>query len=259
MKPNNIDVGKRIKYIRETLGMTLDTFGKGIGGTPKSTIATWESGRNLPNKKNMEKIAIIGNTTIEWIKWGNLEEYIVKFLESKGYISYISTFQETPHNIYLQLVENYSEHYQLDQDYELLDRFILSLFKKDYLPTFHDYVAKLVERNLAQSLNNKHSVTDQTFKNKFFSNLFELLLKEDIKYGDDKQIIKIATDLLQKMDEAYKVINKYSSVDDYFHTISENQFDIEKFLLDLSKRYNFPYEKNSKTAKILLDNHENFK
>ncbi|EME8134997.1 transcriptional regulator, partial [Enterococcus faecium] len=87
----------------------------------------------------------------------------------------------------------------------------------------------------------------------------ELLLKEDIKYGDDKQIIKIATDLLQKMDEAYKVINKYSSVDDYFHTISENQFDIEKFLLDLSKRYNFPYEKNSKTAKILLDNHENFK
>ncbi|MCD5088516.1 helix-turn-helix domain-containing protein [Enterococcus hirae] len=259
MKPNNIDVGKRIKYIRETLGMTLDAFGKAIGGAPKSTISTWESGRNLPNKKNMEKIATIGNTTIDWIKWGNLEEYIVKFLESKGYVSYISTFQETPHNIYLQLVENYSKQYKLDKDYELLDRFILSLFKKDYLPKFHNYVTKLVEKNLAQFLNNNHSITNQTFENKFFSNLSELLLKENIKYGDDKEIINIATELLEKMDAAYKVVNRYSSVDDYFHTISENHFDIEKFLLDLSKRYNFPYEKNSKTAKILLDNHKNFK
>ena len=52
---------------------------------------------------------------------------------------------------------------------------------------------------------------------------------------------------------------KYSSVEDFFYKITKNQFETEKFISDLSKKYNFPYEKNSIIAKFLSDNHDKFK
>ncbi|EIR3975678.1 XRE family transcriptional regulator, partial [Enterococcus faecalis] len=52
---------------------------------------------------------------------------------------------------------------------------------------------------------------------------------------------------------------KYLSVEDFFYKITKNQFETEKFISDLSKKYNFPYEKNSTTAKFLTNNHDKFK
>ncbi|HFM8377594.1 TPA: XRE family transcriptional regulator, partial [Enterococcus faecium] len=48
-------------------------------------------------------------------------------------------------------------------------------------------------------------------------------------------------------------------VEDFFYKITKNQFETEKFISDLSKKYNFPYEKNSIIAKFLTDNHDKFK
>ncbi|HFE3942769.1 TPA: helix-turn-helix domain-containing protein, partial [Enterococcus faecium] len=76
MIPNLKDVSKRIKYIRKKLGMTMEQFGSHLSNSPKSTIATWESGRNIPSQKKLQLIAIVGETTTDWIKWGTLEEYI---------------------------------------------------------------------------------------------------------------------------------------------------------------------------------------
>ncbi|EGO2640996.1 helix-turn-helix transcriptional regulator [Enterococcus faecalis] len=259
MKPNPKKTGHRIKQLRLSMGLTMDALGKKLDNSPRATVSNWERGVNLPNPNKLKLLSDLSGSSIDWIKWGTLEDYINSYLSQNGYNKFIDDFPETSHHIYLELFNKYSDHYSMDDNYELLNRFINSIFIKDYLPIFQDYAIKLIKTENLDLDNNMHSINIDTFEKKFYAHLFEELSNNNIKYGDDKQIIKIATDLLQKMDKAYKVINKYSSVDDYFHAISENQFEIEKFLLDLSKRYNFPYEKNSKTAKLLLDNHENFK
>ncbi|HCM90599.1 MULTISPECIES: helix-turn-helix transcriptional regulator [Vagococcus] len=69
----NIDpqkVGQRIKQIRLLNGWTMEHLGRLLGGSPKSTIATWESGRNLPKKKYIDKLAEISQVTAEWILLG---------------------------------------------------------------------------------------------------------------------------------------------------------------------------------------------
>ncbi|BDP45669.1 hypothetical protein EfmJHP9_05390 [Enterococcus faecium] len=61
------------------------------------------------------------------------------------------------------------------------------------------------------------------------------------------------------MDLAYQDISQYSSVEDFFYKITKNQFETEKFISDLSKKYNFPYEIIILIAKFLTNNHDKFK
>ncbi|MEQ3460731.1 helix-turn-helix domain-containing protein [Enterococcus cecorum] len=133
MKPNLKDVSKRIKYIRKKLDMTMEQFGYHLGNSPKSTIATWESGRNIPSQKKLTLIADIGETTIDWIKWGTLEEYITSYLIDSGYELYIKDFPDTSHIIFEDIQEKYSETFSLDKDYELLNPIIKNIFTKYYL------------------------------------------------------------------------------------------------------------------------------
>jgi transcriptional regulator with XRE-family HTH domain len=62
----NNSIGKKIKNIRLSLGMTAEEFGKMF--TPpaaKSIVSRWEKGKSLPNPKRTKKIAELGNTTVE--------------------------------------------------------------------------------------------------------------------------------------------------------------------------------------------------
>lgn len=64
-------VGQRIKSIREELGLTMGEFGKVLDGykvegkIKSGTVSNWETGKNLPNKNRLRKIAELGNTTVE--------------------------------------------------------------------------------------------------------------------------------------------------------------------------------------------------
>ena len=136
MIPNLKDVSKRIKYIRKKLGMTMEQFGSHLSNSPKSTIATWESGRNIPSQKKLQLIAIVGETTTDWIKWGTLEEYITSYLIGIGYELYIKDFPEIPHKVFKDIQEKYSDTFSLDKDYELLDSIIKNIFTKYYSKEF---------------------------------------------------------------------------------------------------------------------------
>ncbi len=84
MKVNNREVGARIKGIRLTKGMTLEEFGK-LFGASKGSVQGWESGRNLPNPERLKSLAKIGDTTVEELLYGSLENQvrsmIIKHLE----------------------------------------------------------------------------------------------------------------------------------------------------------------------------------
>lgn len=86
MKPNKKLVGKRIQAIRLNRGLTLEQFGELIGAS-KSSISEWESGKHLPpaksiisrwekgvmlpNNSRINKIAQLGNLTVNELLYGD--------------------------------------------------------------------------------------------------------------------------------------------------------------------------------------------
>ncbi|MBG9987868.1 helix-turn-helix transcriptional regulator [Aerococcaceae bacterium DSM 111176] len=71
MERNTIKIGKRIRSIREKLGMTSEEFAE-LFDPPasKGTVSKWENGRYLPNNKRLVKIARLGNISVEELLYG---------------------------------------------------------------------------------------------------------------------------------------------------------------------------------------------
>ena len=61
-----IELGKKIKAIRKTRGMTQEELGEKIGGLKRSTIANWEVGRRLPSLKDIEAMSKVLGVGIEY-------------------------------------------------------------------------------------------------------------------------------------------------------------------------------------------------
>ena len=61
-----IELGKRIKAIRKTKGMTQEELGLKIGGLQRSTIANWEIGRRLPSLKDIDSMSRVLGVSIEY-------------------------------------------------------------------------------------------------------------------------------------------------------------------------------------------------
>ena len=69
MEHDTMTLGQRIKQIRLERGETLEEFGEHFD-TPKATVWNWESERNNPHKKNLKRIAKLGNTTVDELLHG---------------------------------------------------------------------------------------------------------------------------------------------------------------------------------------------
>lgn len=69
MKNLKEDVGRRIKEIREGLGLTLEGFGKKLC-LGKTAIHQYEHGISTPSLETLAKIAELGNVTIDWLITG---------------------------------------------------------------------------------------------------------------------------------------------------------------------------------------------
>ena len=136
MKPNPSEAGKRIKQLRLSCGFTMEELGRKIDNSPRATISNWERGTNLPNPQKLKLLSTITNSTIDWIKWGTLEEYITSYLIDIGYELYIKDFPEIPHKVFKDIQERYSDTFSLDKDYELLNPIIKNIFTKYYSKEF---------------------------------------------------------------------------------------------------------------------------
>lgn len=90
VKPDKKDVGKRIKQIKENYNppislkdfgdLLIDEKGKSIS---KGTVDSWMRGLGIPSKSTIEQIARLGNTTVSWIYWGGLKNFILSYLKEK--------------------------------------------------------------------------------------------------------------------------------------------------------------------------------
>ena len=263
MKPNPSEAGKRIKQLRLSCGFTMEELGRKIDNSPRATISNWERGTNLPNPQKLKLLSTITNSTIDWIKWGSLEEYITSYLIDIGYELYIKDFPEIPHKVFKDIQERYSDTFSLDKDYELLNPIIKNIFSKYYSKDFEIYLNEILANDInpliEEYASQKHSISKELFFKRANSKLQDNIRNGNFKYGERERMIDSLKYLLDEMDIAYRDISQYSSVEDFFYKITKDQFETEKFISDLSKKYNFPYEKNSMIAKFLTNNHDKFK
>ena len=83
---NNIDkkaVGRRIKNIRLSKGLTLDDFGE-IFKADISNICRWENGKMLPDKNRIYKISKFAGITVNQLLYGSeqdIEELYQKLIK----------------------------------------------------------------------------------------------------------------------------------------------------------------------------------
>lgn len=119
-------VGQRIKDIRTTHHYSMAQFAKLVGNSSASTVNNWEKGNNLPKKARLEKIAILGNTTADWIKYGDFETFVAAVLH-----------QANPTN---QLAEPVFSSFitQLKQQHIAYDELAILTAAKDLIPAFFE-------------------------------------------------------------------------------------------------------------------------
>lgn len=67
---NKKQVGRRIMTIRKRNYLTLIEFAEKIGAS-KSSVSDWEQGFRLPPEATLTKIAIMGNTSVDKLLYGN--------------------------------------------------------------------------------------------------------------------------------------------------------------------------------------------
>ena len=67
---NKKQVGRRILSIRKRRNLTLVDFAKKIGAS-KSSVSDWEKGFRLPPEATLTKIAIMGNTSVDKLLYGD--------------------------------------------------------------------------------------------------------------------------------------------------------------------------------------------
>ena len=67
---NKKQVGRRIMVIRKRKLLTLIEFAEKVGAS-KSSVSDWEKGFRLPPEATLTKIAIMGNTSVDKLLYGN--------------------------------------------------------------------------------------------------------------------------------------------------------------------------------------------
>ena len=78
---NKKQVGRRILAIRKRRNLTLIDFAKKIGAS-KSSVSDWEKGFRLPSEGILTKIAIMGNTTVDKLLYGDGKNEIEELYKS---------------------------------------------------------------------------------------------------------------------------------------------------------------------------------
>lgn len=78
---NKKKVGRRILTIRRRNFLTLIEFAQKVGAS-KSSVSDWEQGFRLPPEGVLTKIAIMGNTTVDKLLYGDGKNEIEELYKS---------------------------------------------------------------------------------------------------------------------------------------------------------------------------------
>lgn len=81
-KLNKEEIGQRIQSVRKAGGWTLEEFGELVYGATKGNVNQWEKGAYIPTKQRLERIAMLGKVSINWLEYGDVQEFLEQVFPS---------------------------------------------------------------------------------------------------------------------------------------------------------------------------------
>lgn len=263
IEPNAKQVGKRIKEIREDIfGLSMSKFGAKIDEKTKSgTVANWETGKNLPNIKRLNRIAELGNTTVQKLLYGEPIQFIWE-----NYVLLDEDKKEESIFRDCEFVTNY-KHVTSDtmrKMADFLEENDISYDKaEDYGNVFDDIAREQFERDLNRLQNDLKFIERNYEKanivyNEYFYNTFKKFDRE-IKVPDNlESFLKLAYDIedLYMLEEEITVLaqqtNEYlGNLEDFITTHEKvaNVIFIDEFIKNKIEYYYYHNIKIPKNAK----------
>lgn len=176
-------LGRTIKRIRLSKGMTLEEFGK-LFNTSKVTVYNWEIDRNKPNKENLKLIADIAGVSVEE-------------LLDKGTITAVPDFQKLNLKFIYGNIELFSYDYKIIPTMFSMLTFGDTVFSKD----------RIIEINRKKVITNKSELNKKadSFKDDNFDSF-----KSFVKHHET-QFFNELTNILNK---DYPVLLIINDIDD---------------------------------------------
>lgn len=185
MDINKKEVGERIKFIRISLGLTMEEFGEKVGKALKSNVSKWERGVSLPNNARLKQISEIGQVSMLYLLEGKLTSTDMEHAE-KGKVFSMEQFFEGFSN---EITEN-AMNYSLDflNNYKSYDKLEISTINNLFmlLETLRTIDNSKLSKNtkefiatLLQNLNFKIKNNSDIELDNFFSSVIEQLTCSD--------------------------------------------------------------------------------
>lgn len=203
MKPNKEHVSKRLKLLKENLGMSLSDIANKVGST-KSKIDSYIRGVVLPPEDIVDKIATLADVKKEWIYYGDRQEYIRDYLYSLGYGKFIEEYPKISDEVYFEYENRLS--YNLNIEFPQKE-VIKMVFDDIYAPIFNNYI-NTVCYDYAKEIQKYplYSDTPEFNSEKYLSRVRELIRREvpPIKYGETEKILEIAEKEFNTRIQLYK-------------------------------------------------------
>lgn len=267
MKPDKKEVGKRIKFIKENHNppISLSEFGQILKNTDgksisKGTVDSWTRGFGIPAQSVIEQIALLGNTTIDWVYWGGLRSYINAYLKENQFEEFVEEYPDT-----LILIEKYCRDAGFDDeklpDINSIHKCFMSVFKnkfKQIIETVIEPYTNQIPNYLFDGFYSEGPKELQMMKYKdlVYYEVEEKLAAKEIKWNDKDIVIQIAKEKLDEWVAQFNRIKKYgdpSEIRDYKYFIenTKDEEGIKKIFLDLA--LNDSELSNKKLIKAFLE------
>ncbi|WP_242290336.1 helix-turn-helix domain-containing protein [Bacillus cereus group sp. BfR-BA-01319] len=264
MKPDKKDVGKRIKQIKENYNppislkdfgdLLIDEKGKTIS---KGTVDSWMRGLGIPSKSTIEQIARLGNTTVSWIYWGGLKNFILSYLKEKNYENFIETYPET---IDL-LVKLFQDAGFNDENLPQLNH-VEKYFDNIHHKKFQQYIEFVVEPYTSQIPNylfegfayeGPKEVQQQKFRDLVKLEVFRKSKDTPITWGEDEKIKSIAKEQFDRWVRQYDKNKKFeekenNTIMNYLIEHTKDEEGVKQILSNISSNKKFSLNYDTKLA-----------
>lgn len=264
VKPDKKDVGKRIKQIKENYNppislkdfgdLLIDEKGKTIS---KGTVDSWMRGLGIPSKSTIEQIARLGNTTVSWIYWGGLKNFILSYLKEKNYENFIETYPET---IDL-LVKLFQDAGFNDENLPQLNH-VEKYFDNIHHKKFQQYIEFVVEPYTSQIPNylfegfayeGPKEVQQQKFRDLVKLEVFRKSKDTPITWGDDEKIKSIAKEQFDRWVRQYDKNKKFEekendTIMNYLIEHTKDEEGVKQILSNISSNKKFSLNYDTKLA-----------
>ncbi|MED2879574.1 helix-turn-helix transcriptional regulator [Bacillus thuringiensis] len=268
MKPDKKDVGKRIKQIKENYNppislkdfgdLLIDEKGKTIS---KGTVDSWMRGLGIPSKSTIEQIARLGNTTVSWIYWGSLKNFILSYLKEKNYGNFIETYPETID----MLVKLFQDAGFNDENLPQLNH-VEKYFDNIHHKKFQQYIEFVVEPYASQIPNylfegfayeGPKEVQQQKFRDLVKLEVFRKSKDTPITWGDDEKIKSIAKEQFDRWVRQYDKNKKFeekenNTIMNYLIEHTKDEEGVKQILSNISSNNKFSLNYDTKLANEIV-------